>query len=116
MRTTIAGGVVSALLASIAPAFGGDLEFCNDGENYNVIVNFVTEVTTEGSASYLLPKDRIAVFDSDGTLWIEEEHAVRAFGRADMSCWVGFLGWLEWQSAGVACLKSIRAPPIKLDY
>ncbi|MCC7326078.1 MAG: haloacid dehalogenase-like hydrolase [Burkholderiales bacterium] len=35
------------------------------------IVDFVKAVSTGGSKDYVAPADRIAVFDNDGTLWLE---------------------------------------------
>lgn len=43
----------------------------NDTPTKAAIVEFVQRTTTEGSADYLAPYDRIAVFDNDGTLWTE---------------------------------------------
>jgi phosphoglycolate phosphatase-like HAD superfamily hydrolase len=36
------------------------------------ILNFVTMVTDESSTNYVPPRERIAVFDNDGTLWCEK--------------------------------------------
>jgi phosphoglycolate phosphatase-like HAD superfamily hydrolase len=36
------------------------------------IQSFVSDVTREGSPSFVQPADRIAVFDNDGTLWSEQ--------------------------------------------
>ena len=36
------------------------------------ITDFVQGVTSEGSAGYVAPADRVAVFDNDGTLWSEK--------------------------------------------
>jgi hypothetical protein len=36
------------------------------------IVDFVQRTTTTGSADFIPPAERIAVFDDDGTLWIEQ--------------------------------------------
>lgn len=36
------------------------------------IIHFVEKVTDPGSPSYVEPRDRIAVFDNDGTLWCEK--------------------------------------------
>jgi phosphoserine phosphatase len=44
----------------------------NDGASKEAIVAFVERVTTEGSADYVPPPERIAVFDNDGTLWAEQ--------------------------------------------
>jgi phosphoserine phosphatase len=44
----------------------------NDTPTRAAIVDFVERTTTEGSADYLDPGDRVAVFDNDGTLWTEQ--------------------------------------------
>lgn len=36
------------------------------------IIDFVNTVTTEGSAGFVPPTNRIATFDNDGTLWCEQ--------------------------------------------
>jgi phosphoserine phosphatase len=43
-----------------------------EGMNKKAILLFVEKVTREGSIDYVKPKDRIAVFDNDGTLWPEQ--------------------------------------------
>lgn len=43
-----------------------------DGQARKNIVDFVSAVSTEGSADFVPPEDRIAVFDNDGTLWCEQ--------------------------------------------
>lgn len=42
-----------------------------DAEALNVLVDYVEEVTDESSENYIPEKDRIAVFDMDGTLYAE---------------------------------------------
>ena len=44
----------------------------NDTPARAAIVDFVERTTTSGSADYLEPGDRVAVFDNDGTLWTEQ--------------------------------------------
>ena len=44
----------------------------NEGAVKQSIVTFIGKVTKEGSAEFLQPADRIAVFDNDGTLWSEQ--------------------------------------------
>ena len=43
----------------------------NDGPAKQAILTFVEAVTTAGSA-FVAPADRIATFDNDGTLWVEQ--------------------------------------------
>jgi hypothetical protein len=44
----------------------------NDGTVKQSILNFVTAVTREGSSDFVPPDERIATFDNDGTLWVEQ--------------------------------------------
>ncbi len=44
----------------------------NEGSTKQSIIDFVTSVTEEGAPDYVEPKDRIATFDNDGTLWVEQ--------------------------------------------
>ncbi len=44
----------------------------NEGPVKQSIVTFVGEVTTPGTATFVAPAERIAVFDNDGTLWTEQ--------------------------------------------
>lgn len=56
-----------------AGASGGDpLPSWNEGATRSAIVEFVERVTTEGSAHFVPPPERIATFDNDGTLWSEQ--------------------------------------------
>ncbi|WP_200330780.1 HAD family hydrolase [Thiocystis violacea] len=43
-----------------------------DGPTKTAITAFVTAVTTENSPNFVPPPERIAVFDNDGTLWVEQ--------------------------------------------
>ena len=44
----------------------------NDGAAKRAILDFVARVTREGTADYVPPGERFAVFDNDGTLWCEK--------------------------------------------
>jgi phosphoglycolate phosphatase-like HAD superfamily hydrolase len=48
-----------------------ELNSWNEGPTKSAIVDFVERVSTEG-ADYVEPEARIAVFDNDGTLWVEK--------------------------------------------
>jgi phosphoserine phosphatase len=43
----------------------------NDGRAKQAILKFVAGATAQGSASYVPPAERTAVFDNDGTIWAE---------------------------------------------
>jgi len=44
----------------------------NEGSAKKAILDFVVRTTTEGSPNFVKVEDRIATFDNDGTLWVEE--------------------------------------------
>ena len=44
----------------------------NEGRTKQAIIAFVGKVTTVGGPDYVKPEERIAVFDNDGTLWVEQ--------------------------------------------
>jgi hypothetical protein len=56
-----------------ASAQGADpLPSWNDGATKQSITDFVAAVTTAGRPDFVPPDQRIATFDNDGTLWIEQ--------------------------------------------
>ncbi|UOM36059.1 HAD family phosphatase [Acuticoccus sp. I52.16.1] len=64
--------LTATLLAFPALAQDDPLPSWNDGPTKSAIVDFVDAVTTEGSADYVAAAERIATFDNDGTLWVEQ--------------------------------------------
>lgn len=55
----------------------------NDGTSKQDIINFVTAVTDKSSSDYVDPRERIAVFDNDGTLWSEQPAYFQLFFAMD---------------------------------
>src|SRR5580698_5131963 len=56
----------------------------NKGPAKDAILTFVKDTTEKSSPKYVEPKDRIATFDQDGTLWTEHPvytQAMFAFDR-----------------------------------
>lgn len=55
-------------------AFAGNdpLPSWSDGTSKQAIMEFVQQVSVPGSADFVPPAERIAVFDNDGTLWSEK--------------------------------------------
>lgn len=65
--------VVCALSVLTNAAFAGDaLPSWNDTAPKKAVMAFVDKVTRDGSADFVPPAERIAVFDNDGTLWAEQ--------------------------------------------
>jgi hypothetical protein len=61
------------LLGSSASAQSADpLPSWNDGQAKQSILGFVAAVTREGSRDFVPAARRIATFDNDGTLWVEQ--------------------------------------------
>jgi phosphoglycolate phosphatase-like HAD superfamily hydrolase len=56
--------------AQTAPA-GALLQSWNEGQAKQAILDFVRVTIDRSSPNYVLPEDRIAAFDQDGTLWVE---------------------------------------------
>src|SRR5512143_2881018 len=56
----------------LAAAGADPLPSWNDRPTKQSIIDYVTRVTKEGGPDYVAPKDRLATFDNDGTLWIEQ--------------------------------------------
>jgi phosphoglycolate phosphatase-like HAD superfamily hydrolase len=75
--------VVALLTMAAAAARAEPLPSWNDVASKRAIVSFVQRVTTPGSPDYVLPAERIAVFDNDGTLWSEQPVYFQALFVAD---------------------------------
>jgi hypothetical protein len=60
------------LRANSALAQADPLPSWNDGAAKSSITRFVARVTTQGGPDFVPPDQRIATFDNDGTLWIEQ--------------------------------------------
>jgi phosphoglycolate phosphatase-like HAD superfamily hydrolase len=63
--------VVGIAIASAA-ATPDALPAWRDGPTKQAIVRFVEEATQKGGTAFIPPTERIAVFDNDGTLWVEQ--------------------------------------------
>ncbi len=61
-------GMMAMTLSSVA---ADRLPSWNGGATKRAIVDFINNVTEEGSPGFVPPSERIAVFDNDGTLWSE---------------------------------------------
>ena len=55
-----------------AQSSGDPLPSWNDGATKPSITNFVARVTTQGGPDFVPAVERIATFDNDGTLWVEQ--------------------------------------------
>jgi phosphoserine phosphatase len=64
----LSGALLSVSAAAQTP---GGLPSWNEGPAKQAIFDFVRATIDRSSPSYVSPEDRIAVFDQDGTLWVE---------------------------------------------
>lgn len=81
-RTTLAAAVfvaAGAVLGSLTPfnhardkPVDDPLPSWNDGAAKKTITEFVANVTRDGGPDFVPPAERIATFDNDGTLWLEQ--------------------------------------------
>jgi len=73
-RDLIKVSAATAVLGTFSPAseaVGDPLPSWNDGTSKKAVLEFVRATTEKSSPKYVEPKDRIATFDQDGTLWTE---------------------------------------------
>jgi phosphoglycolate phosphatase-like HAD superfamily hydrolase len=72
LRFLLFGFVATLAICICSVAYAGDpLPSWNDGAAKTAILEFVAAVTNEKGNDYVEPAERIAVFDHDGTLWVE---------------------------------------------
>ena len=64
--------LISATTGEALAQASDPLPSWNDGDAKKAILSFVTAVTREGSPDFVPPAERIATFDNDGTLWVEQ--------------------------------------------
>ncbi|MBF9233267.1 HAD family hydrolase [Microvirga alba] len=73
----LGAAAIPALSGTLLPAFAPaqtpaePLPSWNDGAAKQAILDFVRTTTDRASPGYVAPEERIAVFDQDGTLWVE---------------------------------------------
>lgn len=72
-RAALALGLASAVVPATVVAQAPDpLPSWRDGPRRRALLDFVGATTTPGSPDFVAPADRVAVFDNDGTLWVEQ--------------------------------------------
>src|ERR1051326_8199492 len=73
-RVMIRQMILVAFLLVFGHAFAqtDPLPSWNDGAAKKAIVEFVKTTTEKSSPKFVPPEARIAVFDQDGTLWVEQ--------------------------------------------
>src|SRR5215469_8667157 len=64
--------VLTGALSRVGLAAGDPLPSWNEGRARKALVDFVHATTDPRSAGFVPPAERIATFDQDGTLWVEQ--------------------------------------------
>jgi hypothetical protein len=84
-RSMRAGLVLCVLLVATvtARAQRDPLPSWNNGPAKQAIISFVRDTTEKSSSKYVEPRDRIATFDQDGTLWTEHPLYTQAMFALD---------------------------------
>jgi phosphoglycolate phosphatase-like HAD superfamily hydrolase len=83
--TRVRSALTAILIAFFCHTAGAaDLPSWDEGAAKAALLDFVTDVTTPGTDDFVPASERIAVFDKDGTLWVEQPMYVQgvfAFDR-----------------------------------
>jgi phosphoglycolate phosphatase-like HAD superfamily hydrolase len=69
---SLLAGLLCGMIGQTAWAQTEPLPSWNEGAVKKSIIEFVSRVTTQGSADFVPAEQRIATFDNDGTLWCEQ--------------------------------------------
>ena len=72
LLASVTAAVLCGSVSTAAVAQPDRLPSWNEGDPKRAILDFVARVTREGGADFVVPSERIAVFDNDGTLWAEQ--------------------------------------------
>jgi Phosphoserine phosphatase len=83
IATILAAIVGAVFFASQVRAADDPLPAWKDGAAKSAIVAFVHQVTDPNSGKFVKPADRIATFDNDGTLWVEQPLYTQAMFALD---------------------------------
>ncbi len=79
MLPALSGTLLSVSASAQTATSGSPLPSWNDGAAKQSILDFVRATTDRASSNYIAPEERIAVFDQDGTLWVEQPLPTQGF-------------------------------------
>jgi phosphoserine phosphatase len=68
-----------ALTLPVASAQNDPLPSWNEGATRQSVLRFVRSVSDRASAQFVAPEGRVATFDNDGTLWVEQPMYTQGF-------------------------------------
>jgi phosphoglycolate phosphatase-like HAD superfamily hydrolase len=78
-RRSLAVAALAGGAGANAAAQADPLPSWREGPRRRALLDFVAAVTTPGHADFVPPAGRIAVFDNDGTLWVEQPAYTQLF-------------------------------------
>lgn len=70
---------LAAPTAALAQPGADPLPSWREGPRRRALLDFLAAVTTEGGPEFVPPAERVAVFDNDGTLWVEQPAYTQLF-------------------------------------
>lgn len=82
-RAAVAFAAMALVSAASAADNADPLPSWNDGPTKQAVESFVQKVTDKDGPDFVPPADRIAVFDNDGTLWVEQPAYVQLIFALD---------------------------------
>jgi phosphoglycolate phosphatase-like HAD superfamily hydrolase len=83
LRKLILAAVGTLVLLGTSGCGQDPLPSWNDGAAKQSILQFVKKVTDRSGPNFVAPADRVAAFDNDGTLWVEQPLYVYVLFAAD---------------------------------
>lgn len=72
LRSIAAALLLAGVTVAPANAQSDPLPSWNDGPTKTAVMDFVKATTTPGGPKFVAREARIATFDQDGTLWVEQ--------------------------------------------
>jgi hypothetical protein len=105
----VAVALVFATAFSAAARAADPLPSWSEGKAKQSIVAFVEKVTTPGSPDFVPVRERIAVFDNDGTLWCEQPAPVQLYFVVDRVKERGAGVQADVSKAGAEAAKKVEA-------
>jgi phosphoserine phosphatase len=79
MLPAVSGSLLAVSTSAQTLISGSPLPSWNDGEAKQAILDFVRVTTDRANPNYIVPEERLAVFDQDGTLWVEQPFPTQVF-------------------------------------
>lgn len=103
LAVAVFGLAIVCASSSCVSAQSDPLPSWNDTPAKQAIIQFAGRVTMASSADFVAPPDRIATFDNDGTLWVEQPMHVQQLFALDR---VKAIWRISFRDAAASCVGS----------